>query len=95
MTIEEKFAKGIVVYKNSEDDYVCELWEASTKHPDSIFHMNYDGRYKKSGLYIDDRYEVFQWLLFIASDLTWRFHARNLVDYALEYWYDLDEEETL
>ena len=30
MTNEEKFSKGIVVYKNEEDDYVCELWEAST-----------------------------------------------------------------
>ena len=37
MTIEEKFRKGIVVYKNEENDYVCELWGASTKHPDSIF----------------------------------------------------------
>ena len=58
MTIEEKFRKGIVVYKNEENDYVCELWGASTKHPDSIFHMNSDGKYKKSGLYDDDKYEV-------------------------------------
>ena len=55
MTIEEKFRKGIVVYKNEENDYVCELWGASTKHPDSIFHMNSDGEYKKSGLYDDDK----------------------------------------
>lgn len=37
-----------------------------------------DGKYKKSGLYDDDKYEVFQWLLSIAGDLTFRFHAYNL-----------------
>ena len=91
MTNEEKFKKGIVVYKNEENDYVCELWEASTKHPDSIFHMNHDGKYKKSGLYDDDKYEVYQWLLWIASNLTWRFHARNLAEYALREWYDVED----
>ena len=90
MTNEEKFRKGIVVYKNEENDYVCELWGASTKHPDSIFHMNHDGKYKKNGLYDDDKYEVYQWLLWIASNLTWRFHARNLAEYALHEWYDVE-----
>ena len=91
MTIEEKFRKGIVVYKDEEDDYVCELWGASTKHPDSIFHMNGDGEYKKSGLYEDDKYEVFQWLLWIASNLTFYFHAYSLASYAMEKWYEPDE----
>lgn len=40
--------------------------------------MNADGKYKKSGLYDDDKYEVFQWLLSIAGDLTFRFHAWSL-----------------
>ena len=92
MTNEEKFKKGIVVYKDDENDYVCQLWEASTKHPDSIFHMNHDGKYKKSGLYDDDKYEVYQWLLWIASNLTWRFHARNLAEYALREWYDVEDQ---
>lgn len=91
MTNEEKFKKGIVVYKNKENDYVCELWGASTKHPDSIFRMNHDGKYKKNGLYDDDKYEVYQWLLWIASNLTWRFHARELVEYALREWYDVKD----
>ena len=91
MTIEEKFRKGIVVYKNEENDYVCELWGASTKHPDSIFHMNADGEYKKSGLYDDDKYEVFQWLLWIASNLTFHFHAYALASYAMKKWYEPDE----
>lgn len=46
MTNEEKFRAGTVVYK----DDVCELWEASTHHPDVVYHMNADGKYKKSGL---------------------------------------------
>ena len=92
MTNEEKFKKGIVVYKNDENDYVCELWGASTKHPDSVFHMNHDGKYKKSGLYDDDKYEVYQWLLWIASNLTWRFYARNLAEYAVREWYDVEDQ---
>lgn len=88
MTNEEKFAKGIVVYKNEEDDYVCELWGASTKHPDSIFHMNYDGQYKKNGFYSDEA-EVFQWLMWIAAQLCWRPHAKEVVEYALQEWYEI------
>lgn len=91
MTNEEKFRKGIVVYRNDENDYVCELWGASTKHPDSIFHMNYDKRFHKSGLYGDDKYEVFQWLLQCASELTWRPHAKALTEYALREWYNVDD----
>lgn len=70
-----------LAYESDEDDdgdYVCELWEASTRHPDVVYHMNADGKYKKSGLYDDDKYEVFQWLLSIAGDLTFRFHAWSL-----------------
>lgn len=58
MTNEEKFRAGTVVYKDDDGDYVCELWEASTRHPDVVYHMNADGKYKKSGLYDDDKYEV-------------------------------------
>lgn len=50
MTNEEKFRAGTVVYKDDDGDYVCELWEASTRHPDVVYHMNADGEYKKSGL---------------------------------------------
>lgn len=92
MTNEEKFSKGIVVYKNDENDYVLELWGASTKHPDSIFHMNWDRKYQKSlFLYDDDKYEVFQWLLHCASSLTFRPHAKALVEYALKEWYEIED----
>lgn len=78
MTNEEKFRAGTVVYKDDDGDYV---WEASTRHPDVVYHMNADGKYKKSGLY-----EVFQWLLSIAGDLTFRFHA-----WSLAQWYQVDD----
>lgn len=91
MTNEEKFSQGVVVYKTVENDYVCELWGASTKHPDCMFHMNYDGKYKKSGFYDDDKYEVFQWLLMIASNMTFRPHAKAITEFALREWYKVEE----
>ena len=36
MTLEERFASSIVVEK-IDNDYVCELWGASTKHPASNY----------------------------------------------------------
>ena len=73
----------IKVYKNKENDYVCELWGGSTKHPDSIFHME---NFKKNE-FLDDEQQVFQWLLECASKLTWPFHAKELTEYALKNWY--------
>lgn len=90
MTNEEKFRKGIVVYQNDENDYVCELWEASTNHPDAVYHMNHDKKYTKSVFNNDDKYEVFQWLLWIASNMKFRFHAYSIVQYALNEWYEVD-----
>ena len=91
MTNEEKFFRqGYVVYKK-DDDYVCELWGASTKHPDSIYHMNGDKKYIKSGLYDDDVYEVYQWLLYIASNLRFRPYAKRLAEYAFREWYDVED----
>ena len=87
MTNEEKFASGIVVEK-IDNDYVCELWGASTKHPDSKFYYSEWG--DRTDLF-DDKYQIFQWLLWIASNLTWRFHARNLAEYALREWYDVED----
>ena len=87
----ESNRESITVSCDDDGDYVCELWEASTRHPDVVYHMNADGKYKKSGLYDDDKYEVFQWLLSIAGDLTFRFHAYSLVQYALREWYQVDD----
>ena len=73
---------NIKVYKNSEGNYVLELWGGSTKHPDSVFHFE---DFKKSE-FVDEEHQVFQWLLECASKLTFPFHAKQLAEYALENW---------
>lgn len=73
---------NIKVYKNSEGNYVLELWGGSTKHPDSVFHFE---DFKKSE-FVDEEHQVFQWLLECASKLTFPFHARELAEYALANW---------
>ena len=73
---------NIKVYKNSEGNYVLELWGGSTKHPDSVFHFE---DFKKSE-FVDEEHQVFQWLLECASKLTCPFHAKQLAEYALENW---------
>ena len=76
----------IKVYLNKDNDYVCELWGASTKHPDSIFYMK---DFKKVD-FIEDKYQVYQWLLKCASNLTFPPHAKKLADYANKHWYNWD-----
>ena len=82
MTLEERFASGIVV-ERIDDDYVCELWGASTKHPDASFRFSEWG--DKTDV-VAEKYQVFQWLLWIASKRLWPFHAKELAEYALENW---------
>lgn len=95
MTNEEKFRKGIVVY-TYEEDYVCELWGASTKHPDSIFRMSDDIENKRfepnpySELKVAD---VYQWLLSIASRMMWKETAKRVVEFATEEYFGRPNEE--
>ena len=89
MTNEEKFRKGIVIYK-TEDDVVCELWSASTKHPDLIYSMNQDIKndlFAKCIFADDADHDIFQWLLYIASRQTWKTTAREIIEIALNEWY--------
>ena len=73
----------IKVYKSEKYGYVCELWAASTKHPDSIFHFSDFEKVE----YFDDEVQVYQWLLECASKLTFPFYAKELADYAAKEWY--------
>ena len=84
MTLEEKFASRIIVEK-IDNDYICELWGASTKHPDARFRYSEWG--DRTDLF-DDEYQVFQWLLWIASRSQFPFHAKELAEYALKNWYN-------
>ena len=86
MTNEEKFQKGIVIYKTDDDDVVCELWGASTKHADVIYSMKRDiehGRFSRNAFSDSVDEDIFQWLLCVASWQTWRHTARRLVEIAL------------
>ena len=89
MTNEEKFKKGIVIYK-TDDDVVCELWGASTKHADVIYSMNQDveeGLFTKCKFTDDPDHDIFQWLLYVASRQNWKSTAKKIVDIAFAEWY--------
>ena len=89
MTNEEKFKKGIVVYK-TDDDVVCELWGSSTKHADSFYSMNRDVEeelFTKCEFADDPDHDIFQWLLYVASRQNWKSTARKIVDIAFAEWY--------
>ena len=89
MSNEEKFSKGIVVYR-TEDDVVCELQGASTKHADEIYSINRDIKndlFAKCRFADDPNHDIFQWLLYIASRQTWKTTARKIVEIALKEWY--------
>jgi len=70
-----------IIYKSN--DYVCELWEVSTKHPDSVFHFK---DFKKSIFVEKDEYNIFQWLLEIASKMNFPFHSYEIASYAMEIY---------
>ena len=73
----------IKVLEDKEHGYRLELWGASTKHPDSVFYFD---NFKKNP-YLDDKVQIYQWLLECASKLNFPFHAKVLADYAAENWY--------
>ena len=70
---------------DSTKDWTCELWGASTKHPDAKF---YYSDWEDKTPFIEDKYQIFQWLLWIASKRQWPFHAKELTEYALKNWYN-------
>ena len=91
MTNEEKFQKGIVIYK-TEDDVVCELWGSSTKHADVIYSMNRDienGLFARCQFADNPDYDIFQWLLYVASRQIWKHTAIGIVEIALNEWYEV------
>jgi hypothetical protein len=89
MTNEEKFKKGIVIYK-TEDNVRCELWGASTEHADIIYSMNRDienGLFARCQFADSPDHDIYQWLLYVASRLTGKNTARKIVKIAEEEWY--------
>ena len=89
MTNEEKFSKGIVIYKTEKEDE-CELRGASTKHADVIYSMNRDieiDLFRRCQFADDLDHDIFQWLLYVASRQTWKNTAKEIVEIALNEWY--------
>lgn len=89
MTNEEKFSKGIVVYK-TEDDIVCELWGSSTKHADAFYSMRWtieNGLFEKCPTADDSNHDIFQWLLLVASMQMCKHTAKEIAEIALAEWY--------
>ena len=89
MTNEEKFSKGIIIYK-TDDNVICELWGSSTKHADTIHSMKHDvenGLFTKYQFADNPNHDIFQWLLFVASLQMWKHTAKRIVEIALSEWY--------
>lgn len=80
---------GIKLYKDEDALYILELWGGSTKHPDLVFKMkNYQFPFWADPNDKNDvELLVFQWLLECASKQIFPFHAKEIVEYALENWY--------
>ena len=78
------------LYRRDDGEIVLELWAASTKHPDSVFHFS---DFQKFEL-IEDYVQLYQWCLECASKLNFPFHAKELADFADNLYYltwDRDE----
>lgn len=84
MTIEENFRRNIVLEK-VKNDYVLILWGGSTKQLNSKFYFS-EWKDKCDVLTIEE--QIFQWLLYCASTLTFSFDALELTKYAIENWYN-------
>ena len=61
------------------NDIVFEKWSSSTKHPDVIYSFN---SWENISSFIDYDSQIYQWLLFIASDQQFPFHAKEIADFA-------------
>ena len=89
MSNEEKFDKGIVIYK-TDDDVICELWGASTKHADAIYSMNSmveNGLFTRCAFSDNVDYDIYQWLLYVASIQMWKYTAKEIVEIANAEWF--------
>ena len=62
-----------------------EIWGASTKHPDVIRCLEDDIESGKFNFnqFTDEVGNVFQWLLHVASDMTFTFSSYEIADYAI------------
>lgn len=66
----------------SDKETILELWGASTKHPDSVYHYS---DFAKSDLLPEwHPMQIFQWILECASKLSFPPHAISLASWDCE-----------
>lgn len=71
----------VMTFKDA--DYRLEIWGGSTKRPDLVYKYS-DWKYKSH--VIEDKWQVYQWLCWIASMQTFPFHAVKIMEYANKHW---------
>lgn len=72
----------------TDNDVVFEGWASSTKHPDVIYKFS---SWKNKSHFIDVDCQIYQWLLFVASDMVFPFRAREIAIFAGRVYYILNE----
>lgn len=76
-----------IIFNKNTKKYRCELWEASTKHPDSVFHYE---KFVESKVYPGFRENYFAWLLEIASKMNFPFHTYEIAKFAIDRYENAD-----
>lgn len=68
---------------NNGTDYKLELWETNTEFTGIAFYYHdWEDRLE----FLNPSYQVFQWLLYCASCLTFPSHALQLAEIAMREW---------
>ena len=97
MMAQSPYTPGEIIYADrkrdlylvrADNDVVFESWASSTKHPDIIYRFS---RWKNKSHFISVDYQIYQWLLFIASDTVFPFRAREIALFAERVYYILNE----
>ena len=61
-------------------DTILEVWGASTKHPDCVYH--FDDFLKTD--FVDPKMQIPQWIWECASRQLWPFHAEELAEFGFK-----------
>lgn len=77
--------KKVKLYKN-DDDYILELWGASTKHPDYRKSLSSYEKISKPLLkdYLTIEERLFYLLTYVASEMMWISTSKELLNIALQ-----------
>ena len=75
----------VKLYKIDCDDYMLELWGASTKHPDYMKRLSSYEKISKPLLkdYLTINERLFYFLTYVASEMMWISTSKKLIEIAL------------